>query len=127
MTLTGIGYGDITPQNTYERVVVVFCMLVGGCCWTFVLGSAASVFTTVSAELNKFSKDMDQLNVMFRECHIPQELRLRIRGFFYAARESRRQGMYQKLIDQMSPAMQGEVAMAVHMTWVDHVWCAARG
>ena len=23
MTLTGIGYGDITPQNTYERVVVV--------------------------------------------------------------------------------------------------------
>ena len=59
MTLTGIGYGDIVPLNTFERNVVTFFMLVGGCCWTFVLGSMASVFTTVSADGNTFNARLD--------------------------------------------------------------------
>ena len=30
MTMTTVGYGDITPSSSFERVVCIGCMLVGG-------------------------------------------------------------------------------------------------
>ena len=60
-------------------------MLIGGLTWTFVLGSAASVFTTVSSEQNIFNANLDQLNKMFNEKSIQDDLRQRIRGFYHQA------------------------------------------
>jgi hypothetical protein len=122
MTLTGIGYGDIVPLNTFERNVVTFFMLVGGCCWTFVLGSMASVFTTVSADGNTFNARLDLLNQMLTERNLDQDLRLRIRNFYHQAREARVSAHYTDLIEEMSPALQGEVALACNRLWVDSIW-----
>lgn len=38
MTLTTVGYGDITPTTTLERVINIVCMLVGGYVFGMVVG-----------------------------------------------------------------------------------------
>lgn len=38
MTVSSIGYGDITPTNTIERWTCTFCMIVGASMWAFVVG-----------------------------------------------------------------------------------------
>ena len=38
MTLTSVGYGDITPQSESEYIGCIFLMLVSGIVWAYILG-----------------------------------------------------------------------------------------
>lgn len=40
MTLTSVGYGDITPQNEAEYIGCIFLMLVSGIVWAYILGGS---------------------------------------------------------------------------------------
>ena len=42
-TLTSVGYGDITAQNTTEYFVASICMLFGAIIWAFIVGNACSI------------------------------------------------------------------------------------
>merc|ERR1712137_220199 len=47
--------------------------------------------------------------------------RERLRRYFHEARDMSRQRIERAVIDQMSPALQGEVAMFVHGRWIENV------
>lgn len=38
MTVTTIGYGDVSPKTTGERIVAVICMFVGGAIYAYIIG-----------------------------------------------------------------------------------------
>merc|ERR1719261_1812100 len=43
MTLTSVGYGDITPQNSLEYVVAVILMVIVAYVWAYIVGSIVSL------------------------------------------------------------------------------------
>ena len=43
MTMTTVGYGDITPNSTFERVVCIACMLIGGFTFGMVVGLMSDI------------------------------------------------------------------------------------
>jgi hypothetical protein len=45
-TTSTVGYGDITPQNTYERLFGMVLMLVGVLSFTFISGALSSILAT---------------------------------------------------------------------------------
>jgi hypothetical protein len=47
MTLTSIGYGDITPTTHIEYIVSSMCMLTAGCTWAYIIGNACRVFNSL--------------------------------------------------------------------------------
>jgi CRP-like cAMP-binding protein len=60
MTLTSIGYGDFVPQNTTERWLCSFYMLLSGVLWTYVIGSVAAIATTLNPNRILYENTMDQ-------------------------------------------------------------------
>lgn len=47
MTVTGIGYGDMLPVNTLERVFCTLWMLMSGAMWAYVIGTVSMIATTL--------------------------------------------------------------------------------
>ena len=48
MTLTSIGYGEMLPVNTAERVLCSVYMIFSGVLWTYAIGQVASIATTLN-------------------------------------------------------------------------------
>ena len=56
-TLTTVGYGDIYPLSTGDRVVVIFVVLIGASLFGYTLGYVATIFeVTSSAKVNFLRK-----------------------------------------------------------------------
>ena len=56
MTLTTVGYGDITPTNDTERVYVLFCLLVGAVVFGFLLSTLGDVLSNVDQNATKIEE-----------------------------------------------------------------------
>jgi len=122
MTLTGIGYGEMLPQNSTERGLCTLYMLLSGMLWTYVIGSVAAIATTLDPNRIMYENTMDQLNFFMRERSLPKSMRMTLREFFEAARRVNSLNDDADLLRKMSPLLQGSVALAANKEWIDQVW-----
>ena len=88
MSLTSIGYGDITPQRMEEFIVCAICMLIGGFCWAYAIGNVSASLGANDPVVSLFREKYDSFNELMEKSCLPQGLRLRVRQYL---RES--QGM----------------------------------
>ena len=122
MTLTGIGYGDISPQNTPEQVVAVVLMLVTASAWASVIGTIAGVYSTLNPTLVQHRNTMDTLNYFMRERQLPKDLRIMLREYFQNARHMLEGNNDEDLLAKMSPLLKGTVAIAANSIWLAQIW-----
>jgi len=122
MTLTSIGYGDMIPVNTTERMVCAVSMIISAVSWTYVLGTAAGIAATLDPNNVVYQTTMDQLNHFMRQRHLPREMRLMLRDYFAAAREVHQVSGDAELLAKMSPLLQGTVACCANKPWLDKIW-----
>jgi hypothetical protein len=48
-TMTTVGYGDFSGQTTFERLFVIFLMLIGVYSFTYISGALASIIQNVDS------------------------------------------------------------------------------
>lgn len=121
MTLSTIGYGDITPQNTTETLIGVFCMLCGASLWAYVVGNVCGVVASLDVRTLAFRQTMDDLNFFMSEKALDHDLRGRLREYFHQARHMHQTGNYEGLLRKLSPKLRGEVALATNRDWISKV------
>ena len=56
MTLTTVGYGDITPVSQSEHIVCILFMLVGGVTWAYLIGVLTSIVTNLDRHGTRFKQ-----------------------------------------------------------------------
>ena len=61
------------PVTSAERALCTIYMLLSGCIWTYVLGTAAGIAATLDPNGVLFKTTMDQLNLFMRERNLPTE------------------------------------------------------
>merc|ERR1719181_203213 len=49
-TMTTVGYGDFTPDSSYERLFAIFAMMVGATVFGYIIGSTTSRIALGTAE-----------------------------------------------------------------------------
>ena len=126
MTVTSIGYGEMLPENSAERIVCTFFMLISGMVWTYVLSTAAGIAATLNPNTVLYHTTMDQLNVFMRERKLPKKLRHELRKYFETARYVREINDDANLFENMSPLLQGRVAFEANREWLTRVWYLAK-
>ena len=122
MTLTSIGYGEMTPVNTAERVLCSIYMMASGIMWTWAIGSVAAIATTLDPNSVNYQNTMDSLNYFMRERELPRAMRMTLRDFFANAKRVHQLNDDSDLLDKMSPLLQGTVALAANQKWLNTVW-----
>jgi hypothetical protein len=120
MTITSIGYGDITPKNDTERAVCCLLMIISGATWAFVIAEAAGIAATLDPNGAAFRNSMDALNVYMRERKLDSQMRHVMRDFFSDARAVNQAESDGSLLSQLSPMLQGKVELAASTDWLSH-------
>ena len=117
MTLTSIGYGEMTPVNTPERILCSVWMMCSGFVWAYVIGTFAAIASTLDPNAIAYQTTMDNLNYFMRERELTREMRLTLRDYFQNARRVHQTTDDGDLLEKMSPLLQGTVALAANRKW----------
>mmetsp|Transcript_100176 Transcript_100176/g.289244 ORF Transcript_100176/g.289244 Transcript_100176/m.289244 type:complete len:592 (-) Transcript_100176:48-1823(-) len=109
MTLTSIGYGDITPQCTLEYWACSFCMICGGAMWAFSIGQVCGILTTMLPHDVELKQRLDDLNEMMQERDVPASVRATLRRYLFETHGVRMHEDHKATIKHMSPMLQFQV------------------
>mmetsp|Transcript_38240 Transcript_38240/g.119386 ORF Transcript_38240/g.119386 Transcript_38240/m.119386 type:complete len:752 (+) Transcript_38240:64-2319(+) len=111
MTLTGVGYGDITPQNKMEYFISICCMTVAGYMWAYIVGTIVSILSSINPEDKEFKHTLDQLNSLMTRRGLPPDLKVRMRHYMYETRHFGIMKTQRELVERsLSSGLQREIA-----------------
>ena len=60
MTMSTIGYGDVTPKTRCERIYEIFGMILGASVYAYMVGAICSIVASLNAESAEFNHQMDR-------------------------------------------------------------------
>lgn len=111
MTITTVGYGDITAQSKLEYMTCTSLMLVSGYFWAYVVGSVCSILQSTDPYGVAFKQRLDELNLMMKSRSLPHALQVKLRRYMHEAKHiDHLRGHADLLGSTMSSALQREVA-----------------
>lgn len=120
VTLTTIGYGDVVPTSTAERLFVIFSMLIGTSIFAYVVGSVCTIVANMDKKSSAYHEMMDNLGAFMREQHLSDSLRARLKAYFRFKKDSPSDDA-KPLLELMSPALRADVAWEQCGSWVNDI------
>ena len=63
-TLTTVGYGDVSAQNVYEKLVAMAAMMVGVTVFAYFMGNTASFIAAVNSQEAAISQRVMQVGAI---------------------------------------------------------------
>ena len=64
-TISTVGYGDVNPQNTKERIFVIGLMIVGVLAFSFISGQLSSILLSYDQQVQKNLESNMRLSKIF--------------------------------------------------------------
>jgi len=122
-TISSIGYGDVGPRTTSERVYVTIGMMVSSVIFAFALGAICGAVTAMCKKDDYYKELMNTANEFGKEVDLPLETSIQIRAFFkHRHKTNTLMGSTSKtMFDELSPQLCEEVALHSHSDWVHSV------
>jgi len=111
MTITTVGYGDVTPTNRNEYLLVTVIMIAGGFLWAYVIGGICNVVSNMDVDKRQFQQDFDRVNSMLNDLGMPHQFCLYVRRYMFNAEDMLRRNTYNDLINMLTPQQQREIAV----------------
>ena len=114
--LLTVGFGDIVPRTTAERLYATLCMLLSCGIFAFLLGSIGTLVSKQSAESDRYSELTRSMNFFMQNKRLPGGLRQRVRMFLLAARGHHQSNSIsdQKIFSLLSAPLREEMSAYVH-------------
>ena len=82
VTMTAVGYGDITPRHNLEYGFAMAVMLLGASLWAYIIGNIASLVSNIDSSKAKFWNRVDTVNQYLRNRQVPAELSDQVRDYY---------------------------------------------
>mmetsp|Transcript_19855 Transcript_19855/g.41446 ORF Transcript_19855/g.41446 Transcript_19855/m.41446 type:complete len:805 (+) Transcript_19855:127-2541(+) len=121
VTITSVGYGDITPQSIEEMQWCTICLLIGSCTWAYIIGSACGIVSNLDIDTIEHQQTMDALNGFMAVQNFSKPLRIKVRAFFNQTKDLAKSDNHKSLINRLSPALKEEVT-AKNCEWVQKIY-----
>lgn len=106
VTLTTVGYGDISATNRVEFVVLTIFMFVGGFFWAFIIGGVCGIVSNMDKVKTQYHQTFDSMNFMLKDLRVNSEIAREIREYMLHIQDNKRRSMYNSLIDNLSTDLQ---------------------
>lgn len=113
--------GVVVPVSTEERIITIIAMLVSGSIYGYLIGEVCDTVSNLDPATAEFHETMDHLNAYLEDMNVPREKRLEVREYFHHCRALFRYKFYHHLLEQMSPALRGDVSLHMHQAWIEEI------
>ncbi|OQR99230.1 Voltage-gated Ion Channel (VIC) Superfamily [Achlya hypogyna] len=116
MTMTTVGYGDVTGQNTNERLFGIFAMVNGAWIFAYGITNVVAMVSNLNSTDTQFQQKMDRINLYMEARELPLELRTEIREFFFNTRLSTDSKLRNetKILGELSALLRSKIALAIN-------------
>jgi hypothetical protein len=116
MTMTTVGYGDVAPRSTKERIFAVFSMLVGAVFFGYGISEVVNIVASLREKDTEFRRQMDTVNSYMKARDLPVELREEIREYFVQLQKSKEYDLEaeESILNQLSAMLRSKVAFAIN-------------
>ena len=109
MTLTTVGYGDITPTNDLERLYALASLLIGALVFGYMVSSVGSLIDNLDNRSNMVDEKLSQMQEVILHSALPADLASRIRSYteYYYSKQS----IYdpKEVLSHLTPALNREI------------------
>jgi len=124
VTTTSVGYGDIhaTAFHPTEQFITTLIVLFGGALWASLVGTFCGLAAQLDPDVRERRERLSVLNAFMTDAGLPPFLRFRLREFLFEAADVYKASRAKELLEQVSPALQGEVALTVSVHRLECVW-----
>jgi len=118
MTLTTIGYGDVTPKTDAERGVVIIIMLGGATFYAYAVGNICSIVQDSDKVKSQFKQECDDFANFLDAQKFPYEMKQRLKKYIHFTWTKRKAIYHRELLGNLSDALQKEIAFELSKKWV---------
>jgi len=80
-TMMTVGYGDINPANTNERIYSIFMMITGGGVFGYTINSIATIVQSMEGEKSKARKKIFMITKFMQRKGLTKEVQARVRKY----------------------------------------------
>jgi CRP-like cAMP-binding protein len=113
MTLTTVGYGDVSAQNHYEMIFSSFVMVAGAIFYALVLGSVTNAIQELSSGDQALLTKLKTVDKFITRFNLNSSMSKRLK------QATRLQGewnheMFEDMLDACHPEFKAELLMAIH-------------
>lgn len=122
MTITSIGYGDISPVRDVEYVVCIGCMLAGGVLWAYIIGCTCSILSNMHPVEENFETNTDLLNMIMEEVAMPTGQKQVYREYLREAKVHDAMTMFHQVTKSFSPLLRKELMLHITENWIRRVY-----
>jgi len=110
-TMTTVGYGDITPVNTAQRLYAVFTMISGFGIFGYFIGNVVSILSRKDPARTHYLENIEKLTVSTRHRKLPFNLQQRVYDY-YTYKWKKRLGYDESdFLDGLPDGLRREVAI----------------
>ncbi len=120
-TLSSVGYGDVIPTNTGERIYAIGVMMVGVGMYSYIIGNVATILTGIQPARTRYLENMDRLSAFMRYRRIPSGLQRKILDYFSYAWDRMLGYDESRVISELPPSLTSEVSLFLKRDIIEKV------
>lgn len=121
MTLATVGYGDVLPATTEQRIYSILVMMIGAAVYATIIGNVASILGNLDLERSARIKRMSQVDSFLKARNLPSDLRMKIREFYIYIIEKGFGQNEKELLSDLPIPLQREVKIHLHRELLEKV------
>ena len=121
MTVTTVGYGDITPQTGAQKLYAIGVMLLGAGVYAFLIGNIASMLNNLDPLRSAHLQQRERLSAFMHYRALPRPLQQRVQDYFDHLWEQRAVSDEDATLAELPPALREAVALHLRRDLVRHV------
>lgn len=121
MTLATVGYGDVLPVTTNQRIYVILVMMLGAAVYATVIGNIASILGNLDLVRTAQLKRMSQVDSYLRARNLPYLIRRKIRDYYMYIMERGFGENEKELLSDLPLSLQREVKIHLHRELLEKV------
>jgi len=109
-TITSVGYGDIHPYNTSERLYGIILEAVGGVLYAIIIAALTSIVTSTDSNKRVVTERLDMVSSYISSRRFPEELGRRVRRYFRHFYENKTAIDEQRILSDLPTSLRHEVS-----------------
>jgi potassium voltage-gated channel Eag-related subfamily H protein 7 len=121
MTLSTIGYGDVTPNTQMELMTGIIGMGVGASLYAYAVGGICGILSNRDPISSAFHDSLECLQSLTREYHLPLSFKRELNDFVWRSNFLFRERSYRDFYHLLSPGLRDFLVSYLHRDWIQKV------